>query len=168
MRVSFRPSFASNALNKRLSWRGDPQLVTIRFIGIAWTNRHSFRGRCHYLLGRGEQRNNIFSSDFDDPSILWCSVKYKEVHLHAGEAVALAHAGFIQWLNFYKNRCPPSFLDRKPWTKFYVNTTTDKGGGINASRIPLRICQIVQPAGATSLYVILRCQVSINIRIGGM
>lgn len=65
--------------------------------------------------GRGAWRDNVFVE------LLWRSIKYEEVYLHAYKTVPEVRAGIGRYLTFYNNRRPHSSLDLQTPDQAYFN-----------------------------------------------
>ena len=67
------------------------------------------------MEGKGAWRSNVLVE------LLWRSIKYEEVYLHAYKTVSEARVGIGLYLTFYNSRRPHSSLDRQTPDQAYFN-----------------------------------------------
>jgi transposase InsO family protein len=73
--------------------------------------------RCRPILGQG--RTKIFTVGIRH-SLLWKSVKYERVYLHAYDSVGEARGSILQYLDWYNQSRPHSKLDKKTPNEAYA------------------------------------------------
>ena len=105
-------NFCVDALNEAMAKYGPPEIMNTdqgsQFTSFAWTDRLCRSGVRISMDGKGRFLDNIFVE------LLWRSLKYECVYLHAWETGSDARAGIAKWVAFYNHKRPHSAHGGKP------------------------------------------------------
>lgn len=109
--------FCVAALEEALANHGKPDIFNTdqgsQFTSFAFTNVLRENGIRISMDGRGRWLDNVFIE------LLWRSLKYECVYLHAFETGSEARAGIGRWIDFYNRLRPHSSLGGLPPDTYY-------------------------------------------------
>lgn len=109
--------FCVAALEEALANQGKPDIFNTdqgsQFISFAFTNVLRENGIRISMDGRGRWLDNVFIE------LLWRSLKYECVYLHAFETGSQARAEIGRWIDFYNRLRPHSSLGGLPPDTYY-------------------------------------------------
>ena len=110
-------SFCVEALEEAFARFGKPEIFNTdqgaQFTADAFTKPLRERGIAISMDGKGRCLDNVFVE------LLWRSLKYEEVYLHAYESVPEARAGIGRYLAFYNDERPHQALGYQTPDAFY-------------------------------------------------
>ena len=117
--------FCVEALNEAIHKFGPPEIMNSdqgsQFTSFAWTDRLRRVGTRISMDGKGRCLDNIFIE------LLWRSLKYECLYLHAWETGSQAKAGIGRWITFYNHHRPhTAHGGQPPAVVYFTATQTDQ------------------------------------------
>jgi len=110
-------NFCIEAAEEALNRYGTPEIINTdegsQFTSLELTELLKNHQIQISIDGKECWRDNVFVE------LLWQSIKYEEVYLHAYESVSAAKSGITRYLSFYNVARPHSTLDGRTTDGFY-------------------------------------------------